>query len=96
VKSLIAQHPSLSIISAATAATLTLDSFFAEAMHFAPESRLELAERLVASVPGDVEVAEAQFDEVQRRLEDVQAGRMPLIAGQDALRQVREAVLGRA
>jgi putative addiction module component (TIGR02574 family) len=77
-------------------AALTLDSFLAEAMNFAPESRLELAERLVASVPDDAEIEAAQIEEVSRRMEDVRSGKMKLIPGEDALRQVREAVLGRA
>jgi|JI6StandDraft_1071083.scaffolds.fasta_scaffold319507_2 putative addiction module component (TIGR02574 family) len=76
--------------------TLTLDSFIAEAMQFGPDSRLELAERLVASVPADAEIESAQLDEVHWRMEEVNAGRMAVIAGEDALRQVREAVLGRA
>lgn len=77
-------------------AALTLDSFLAEAMNFTPESRLELAERLVASVPADVEIEAAQIEEVTRRMEDVRSGKMKLIPGKEALRQVREAVLGRA
>jgi putative addiction module component (TIGR02574 family) len=77
-------------------AALNLDSFLAEAMNFTPESRLELAERLVASVPEDAEIEAAQIEEVTRRMEDVRSGKMTLIPGEDALRQVREAVLGRA
>jgi putative addiction module component (TIGR02574 family) len=77
-------------------AALTLDSFLAEAMNFTPDSRLELAERLVASVPTNTEIEAAQIEEVTRRMEDVHSGKMKLISGEDALRQVREAVLGRA
>jgi putative addiction module component (TIGR02574 family) len=77
-------------------AALTLDSFLAEAMNFTPDSRLELAERLVASVPEDAEIEAAQIEEVTRRMEDVRSGKMKLIPGEEALRQVREAVLGRA
>jgi putative addiction module component (TIGR02574 family) len=77
-------------------AALTLDSFLAEAMNFTPDSRLELAERLVASVPEDAEIEAAQIEEVTRRMEDVRSGKMKLIPGDEALRQVREAVLGRA
>jgi putative addiction module component (TIGR02574 family) len=77
-------------------AALTLDSFLAEAMNFTPDSRLELAERLVASVPEDAKIEAAQIEEVTRRMEDVRSGKMKLIPGEDALRQVREAVLGRA
>jgi putative addiction module component (TIGR02574 family) len=68
----------------------------AEAMNFTPDSRLELAERLVASVPEDAKIEAAQIEEVTRRMEDVRSGKMKLIPGEDALRQVREAVLGRA
>jgi putative addiction module component (TIGR02574 family) len=77
-------------------AALTLDSFLAEAMNFTPDSRLELAERLVASVPDDAEIEAAQIEEVSRRMADVRSGKMKLIPGEEALRQVREAVLGRA
>jgi putative addiction module component (TIGR02574 family) len=77
-------------------ATLTLDSFLTEAMNFAPESRFELAKRLVASVPEDAEIEAAQIGKVTRRMEDVRSGKMKLIPGEEVLRQVREAVLGRA
>jgi putative addiction module component (TIGR02574 family) len=77
-------------------AALTLDSFLAEAMNFTPESRLELAERLVVSVPADAEIEAAQIDEVTRRMEDDRAGKTTRVPGEEALRQVREAVLGRA
>jgi putative addiction module component (TIGR02574 family) len=77
-------------------AALTLDSFLAEAMNFKPDSRMELAARLVASVPDDAEIEAAQIGEVTRRMEDVRSGKMKLIPGEEALRQVREAVLGRA
>ncbi|MFO0442565.1 MAG: addiction module protein [bacterium] len=50
----------------------------------------------MASVPADLDIETAQLDELDRRMEDVQSGRMPLIAGKDALQQVREAILGRA
>lgn len=74
---------------------LTLDSVLAEAMNFTPECRLELAERLVASVPVDAEIEAAQIDEMINRRTAVEAGEIPLIPGDEALRQVREAVLGR-
>ena len=77
-------------------AALTLDSFLAEAMNFTPESRLELAERLVASVSADAEIEAAQIDEVTRRMEDDRTGKTTPVPGEEALRQVREAVLGGA
>jgi hypothetical protein len=47
-------------------------------------------------VPEDAKIEAAQIEEVTRRMEDVRSGKMKLIPGEDALRQVREAVLGRA
>ncbi|MBE2286717.1 MAG: hypothetical protein IAE77_24890 [Prosthecobacter sp.] len=78
------------------ASTVTLQPSFAEAMRFEPESRRKLAGRILANVRADELTEAAQFDELHRRREAVQTGRMPLIAGKDALRQVREATLGHA
>jgi len=75
---------------------LTLDSVLAEAMNFTPENRLELAERLVASVPLDSQVEAAQIEEMISRRSAVEAGEISLVPGDEALRQVRESVLGRA
>lgn len=80
----------------AMTAAITLDSFIAQAMNLTPDHRLELAERLVASVPSDAEIEAAQLEEVHRRISDDRAGKTTRIAGDDALRQVREAVVGRA
>ena len=77
-------------------AAITLDSFIDQAMNLSPDNRLELAERLVASVPSDAEIEAAQIKEVHRRIADDRAGKTTQIAGDEALRQVREAVLGRA
>lgn len=75
---------------------MTVESFFNTTMRFEPENRRKLGERFLASVRADELIEAAQSDEVQRRQEDVQAGRMPLIAGKDTLRQAREAILGHA
>ena len=77
-------------------AAYTVESFFHKVVRMEPENRRKFAQHLVASVSADEAIEAAQFDEVHRRMEDVQAGRMPLIAGKDALQQVREAILGRA
>lgn len=78
-----------------TAAT-TLDSFIDQAMTLSPDNRLELAERLIASVPPDAEIEAAQIEEMKSRRQAVESGTMPLMAGDEVLRRVREAVLGRA
>lgn len=75
---------------------MTVESFFNTTMRFEPENRRKLAERFLASVRTDELTEAAQFDEVHRRRDAGQAGRMALITGKDALRQVREAILGHA
>ena len=49
-----------------------------------------LAERLVGEIPDDVE--KAHLDTVQRRIAEVESGRVKLIPGADALAQVRDAI----
>ena len=53
-----------------------------------------LAERLVESVSSHVppEIGARQMAEVQRRIDDVQAGRVELIPGEAALKVVRESL----
>lgn len=75
---------------------LTINSLLAEAMTWSLEDRLEAAERLVASVPCDAAIEKAQLEEVHRRVAEDRSGQTTRIPGQDALSQVRQAVLGGA
>lgn len=75
---------------------MTVESFFNTTMRFELENRRKPAERSLANGRADEFMKAAQFDEVHRRMEAVQAGMMPLIAGKDVMRQVREAILGHA
>ncbi|MCY1054959.1 addiction module protein [Nannocystis sp. SCPEA4] len=54
---------------------------FDEAMALPPEQRRELAERLLDSVqePSSPEIEEAQYQEVLRRLRDIEEGKEELI-----------------
>ena len=72
----------------------SLEQILEEALTLPDESKLELAERLVEIVGGHVppEVEAQQMAEVQRRIEEVNAGRVDLIDGAAALRAVREAL----
>lgn len=74
----------------------TIDSVLDQVMHLSPDNRLELAEILVASVPIDEEIEAEQLEEVRRRIAADRAGLTTRIPGPEALRQVREAVLGKA
>ncbi|MEN3941605.1 addiction module protein [Prosthecobacter sp. SYSU 5D2] len=73
---------------------LTMDSLLTEAMTWPLEDRLEAAERLVASVPGDAAIEEAQLVEVHRRIARDRSGETVRVSGPEALKQVRRAVLG--
>jgi hypothetical protein len=71
-----------------------LDQILQEALALPDDKKLTLAERLVESVGAG---AAAEFEAkhiatVVRRLEEVQSGRVKLIPGEEALRQVREAL----
>ena len=65
-----------------------------EALALPDDSKLMLAERLVESVSTHVppEIEARQMAEVQRRIEEVQKGRVELIRGEAALREVRDAL----
>lgn len=75
--------------------TVTLDAVFEEAMKLRPEERLELADRLMSDDDSDdVPMTEATRGEILRRIADDRAGRTTRIPGEQALRQIRESVLG--
>jgi putative addiction module component (TIGR02574 family) len=71
-----------------------LEDILEEALALPDDSKLMLAERLVESVSTEAgpDIEARQLDEVQRRLLEVEAGRVQLVPGEDALRQVRRAV----
>jgi hypothetical protein len=74
--------------------TVNMNTLLNEAMTWSPADRLEAAERLVASVPCDAGIEEAQLEEVHRRIAEDRAGKTIRIPGQAALDQVRQSVLG--
>lgn len=73
---------------------LTLNSLLTRIMSWPVEDRLEVAERLVASVRCAVE--KDQLEEVHRRIAEDRAGRTARVSGPEALNHVRKAVLGGA
>lgn len=74
--------------------TLNMDSLLTEAMTWPLEDRLEAAERLIASVPSDAAIEEAQLEEVHRRIAADRSGQTVRASGPEGLKQVRRAVLG--
>ena len=71
-----------------------LDQILEEALALPDDSKLTLAERLVASVSTHVppEIEARQMAEVQRRIEEVLTGQVELVPGEAALNEVRQAL----
>ena len=69
-----------------------LEAIEAQALMLNPEERAQLADRLIASLFQDKEVEEAWATEVERRIEEIEAGRSKLIPAADAIARARAAV----
>lgn len=67
------------------------EKLYQDALALPAERRVELTERLVASLAGDVpeEIQRAHLDEVRKRIAQVESGEVPLIPGDEALARVR-------
>jgi putative addiction module component (TIGR02574 family) len=70
----------------------TLDAIEEEALKLLPEERVRLADHLLASVSGESEIEEAWAAEVERRIAEVEVGRMVLIPAHEAIRRARQAL----
>jgi hypothetical protein len=67
------------------------EKLYVDVMALPGETRLELTERLVASLADDVpaEIQRAHIDEVRKRITQVEFGEVDLIPGDEALARVR-------
>lgn len=72
----------------------TAEKLYLEAFALPFESRVELTERLVASLAENIpaEIRRAHLDEVRRRIAQVESSEIELIPGDEALARVRELV----
>ena len=70
----------------------TAEKLYQDALALPSETRVELTERLVASLADDVpaEVQRAHIDEVRKRIAQVESGEVELIPGDEALAHVRK------
>lgn len=73
----------------------TLNAVYQEALSLPDSTRLELAERLIASIPIDVELEAAQLQEVRRRMKEAQTGQVKTIPGEEVFREVEESLANR-
>jgi len=70
----------------------TAEQIYQDALALPAETRVELTERLVASLADDVppEIQHAHIEEVRRRIAEVESGEVELIPGDEALERVRK------
>ena len=68
------------------------EKVYEDAMALPGETRVELTERLVASLADDIpaEIQRAHIDEVRKRIAQVESGEVELIPGDEALAHVRK------
>lgn len=69
-----------------------LDAIEAEALHLNAEERAWLADRLLASLSDDKEIEEAWAAEIERRIADIESGRVALIPAEEAIARARKAI----
>ncbi|MFN0074030.1 MAG: addiction module protein [Chloroflexota bacterium] len=65
----------------------------AEALKLTAAERAELADRLLASLSDRPGVDNAWADEAERRIAEIEAGRVPLIPSGDAIARARDALM---
>lgn len=70
----------------------TTEEIFLQAVSLPPDARVELTERLIASLADDVspEITSAHLAEVRRRIAQVEAGEAELIPGDEVLARARK------
>lgn len=64
----------------------------AEALKLPPEERALLADHLLASLGEQAEIEQAWAEEVERRLVEVEAGRVSLVPLEQAIQRARRAL----
>jgi putative addiction module component (TIGR02574 family) len=69
-----------------------LESLAAEALQLTPEDRVQLADRLIASVFPNKDVEDAWADEVERRVREIESGRSPMAPAGEAIARARSAI----
>lgn len=69
-----------------------LASIEAEALLLSPEDRAVLADHLLASLATEREVEDAWAAEVERRVVDIEAGRMSLSPVEEAIARARQSL----
>ena len=63
-----------------------------QALELPPEERVQLADRLLASLSGDSKIEDAWFVEVERRLAEIESGRSVLVPAELAVERARRSL----
>jgi putative addiction module component (TIGR02574 family) len=64
----------------------------AQALKLSPEERAQLADRLVTSLFKDQEIEDSWAAEVERRVEEIESGRVALSPAADSIARARAAI----
>ncbi len=67
-----------------------LETLETEAMKLTLEERAYLADRLLASLSADADIEEAWAAEVERRIADIESGRVHVIPAAEAIARARD------
>jgi putative addiction module component (TIGR02574 family) len=70
----------------------SVEDLEAQALSLSAEDRIRLADRLIASVFEDEAIESAWSAEVERRIEDIEAGRASLIPASQSIARARDAL----
>lgn len=70
----------------------SLDTIETQALKLSPQDRVRLADHLLASLYDEPEVEDAWAAEVERRIAEVEAGRMSLVPAHEAILRARQAL----
>lgn len=73
----------------------TIDSLFTDALTLPDDSRLQLVERLIPTIQSDPSLEAEQLQEVQRRMDDVRAGRVQTLPGEQVFREIEQSLAAR-
>ena len=69
-----------------------LEILEAQALKLTTSERAHLAERLIASLDEDAEIEEAWAVEVERRIAEIDSGRVQMIPATEAIARARESL----
>jgi putative addiction module component (TIGR02574 family) len=73
----------------------TIDSLFTDALTLPDDSRLQLVERLIPTIQSEPSLEVEQLQEVQRRMDDVRAGRVQTLPGEQVFREIEQSLAAR-